>query len=573
MLKRLIKKQIQRRKYQSYDIDPDEVLLDAENLPDFDQTRLEGRIEQPISKVSFYAIIGIFLLIVILYTTQVWNLQVAQGVELRERSENNSLRHSIIFADRGVVYDRNQVPLIWNKPSENRDDFNRRVYTATSGFSHILGYGKYPQKDSSGFYFTENFEPKAGVERAYDTALAGKSGLKIIETDAQMEVVGDNTITTPEIGKNIVTTIDSRLQHIFYEKIKSVAEQVGFVGGAGAMIDVTNGDVLALTSYPEYSSSVLTEGEDNETINQQFDDPANYFLNRAARGVYTPGSIMKPFVAISALNEDVITPERKITSTKQMIIPNPYNPDNPSVFTDWKAHGPVNVKEALAYSSNVYFYQVGGGFTETGQQGVGITNLEKYYRGFGFGQGFEEDLLQGPSGTIPNPEWKAVNFDGDDWRLGDTYFTSIGQYGVQVTPLQVVRGIAGIANEGTFPRLRITKDANEDVFIPENDIASEVRSDVYKTVKSGMRDVATFGTGRGLNIPEVNMAAKTGTAELGFSKANVNSWVTGFFPYENPKYAFVIVMEQGNRNNLIGGVSVMRQILDYMRFNTTEYFE
>jgi penicillin-binding protein 2 len=509
---------------------------------------------------------------VTLYTTQVWKLQVVEGNELRERSENNSLRHSIIFADRGVVYDRNNVPLIWNSPSDEPDDFNKRVYTATSGFSHILGYGKYPQKDSFGFYFTEEFEPKAGLERAYNKKLSGRSGLKIIETNAQMEVVGDNTITDAEVGANVVTTIDSRLQNIFYEKIKSVAQEVGFTGGAGAFIDVTNGDVIALTSYPEYSSSILTEGVDEETINRQFDDSSNFFLNRAARGVYTPGSIMKPFVALAALNEGIITPEKKIVSTKRMIIPNPYNPDNPSVFTDWKAHGPVNVREALAYSSNVYFYQVGGGFPETGQRGVGITNLEKYYRGFGFGETFKEDLLQGPTGTIPNPEWKALNFDGDDWRLGDTYFTSIGQYGVQVTPLQVVRAIAGIANEGVFPELRITKDTKEKKYVPQSTIAQEIRPDVYKTVKAGMRDVASFGTGRGLNIPEVEIAAKTATAELGFSKENVNSWTTGFFPYQNPKYAFVIVMEQGNRNNLIGGVSVMRQILDWMRVNTPEYF-
>jgi penicillin-binding protein 2 len=132
-------------------------------------------------------------------------------------------------------------------------------------------------------------------------------------------------------------------------------------------------------------------------------------------------------VALAGLNEGVVSPNKEILSVKNMEVPNPYDPSNPTLFSDWKAHGYVNVFSALAYSSNVYFYQVAGGYTPTGQKGVGITKLEEYYKLFGFGSDVDDEFLGGQKGTIPNPKWKADNFDGDDWRLGDTYFTAIGQ--------------------------------------------------------------------------------------------------------------------------------------------------
>ena len=221
----------------------------------------------------------------------------------------------------------------------------------------------------------------------------------------------------------------------------------------------------------------------------------------------------------------------------------------------------------MAYSSNIYFYEVGGGFEPDNQEGVGIANIEKYLRSFGFGKGMSNELLGDITGTIPNPKWKEENFNGDPWRLGDTYFTSIGQYGLQVTPIQVARALSAIANGGKVIEPRITKDSP---MIISNTIKN-IDQDNFEIVKSGMRDAVEFGTAKGLNIPEVEIAAKTGTAELGVSKARVNSWITGFFPYQSPKYAFVVVMEQGSRSNLIGGVAVMRRVLDWMRLNDSPY--
>ncbi|MDA8611457.1 penicillin-binding transpeptidase domain-containing protein, partial [Candidatus Pacebacteria bacterium] len=551
----------------SKDINPDEIFVDSENLPEYDKHQLEGRIEKPISTKSLVGVVVAFSLLGLGYLFQVWDLQIGNGKEFYEISENNSLRHTLVFADRGIVYDRNGTALAWNEPTENPDDFSKRKYLEEKGFSNVLGYVKYPQKDSSGYYYTEEFSGFAGVEDIYNDVISGENGLKIIETNALQEVVGDNTIKNPETGSRLDLTIDADLQNRFYLAIEDIATQVGFTGGAGIIMDVTNGEINALVSYPEFDSNALTLGEDSDLISEQLNDPANRFLNRATKGLYTPGSIMKPYVAIGALNEGVVTPFTKILSTGKLVVPNRYNPDNPTIFSDWKAHGSVDVREALAYSSNVYFYEVGGGFEQDNQEGIGINKLEEYYRSFGFGKPIKDDFLNGPSGTIPNPKWKEENFDGDPWRIGDTYFTSIGQYGLQVTPIQVARAVSALANNGKVIEPKIVKNSP---LILSNSI-TDVDKEHFETVKAGMRDTVVFGLAKGLDIPEIEVAAKTGTAELGVSKARVNSWVTGFFPYESPKYAFVVVMEQGSRTNLVGGVAVMRQLLDWIRFEKPQY--
>lgn len=560
---------MRQKKYSGKDINPDEIFLDSENLPKYDQYQFEGRLEKPISKKAVFGVIIFFIFIICIYSFKAWSLQVARGQEFADISAENTLRHTLVFADRGIVYDRNNIPLIWNESTSDLESFSLRKYISKSGFGNLLGYVKYPKKDSAGFYYTESFEGMGGIEQHYDHIVAGKNGLRIVETNALQEVVGNNTIQDPVSGESLYLSIDSGLQEKFYLTIEDIAKQVGFTGGAGIIMDVNTGEVLTVTSYPEYDPNVLTDGTDKEKINSLLNDSENRFLNRATRGLYTPGSIMKPYVAIAALNEGVVSPFREIISTGELVVPNPYDPSNPSIFTDWKAHGPVNVRSALAYSSNIYFYEVGGGFAPDNQKGVGITKLEEYFRTFGFGDDIDDALLGGQSGTIPNPEWKAENFDGDEWRVGDTYFTSIGQYGVQVTPMQVIRAVSAIANGGTL--IEPTLKLHDSVTILKN--IDNISDENFEIVKSGMRDAVLYGTAKGLNLPNVEIAAKTGTAELGVSKANVNSWAIGFFPYQNPKYAFAVVLEQGSRKNLIGGVAVMRQVLDWISIYRPEYFE
>lgn len=564
------------------EIAPDEIFLDSKNLPQFNVQQFEGRIERPIGKHAI-AFLGIFFLAVgALFIGRAWFLQVAQGDVYAKRSENNRLEHIPIFAKRGIIYDRNKKELAWNSfeagsllaatGTAQAGDISKRSYITEDGFGHILGYVSYPSKDSKGFFYQEEFIGKNGVEKTYNDLLAGENGIKLIEVDALGNVQSESSIRPPADGKDLVLSIDSRVQAKLYQITKQTAAERGFIGGAGIIMDVNTGGVLALTSFPEYSPAILSSGRDSQTISGYINSEKKPFLDRAVGGLYTPGSIVKPYVAIGALNEGIIDPEKKILSTGQISIPNPYFPDIKSVFMDWKAHGWVNMREALAASSNVYFYEIGGGFE--GQQGLGIYNIGKYTKMFGLGQKTGIDLPGEEEGTIPSPEWKAENFNGEAWRIGDTYHTAIGQYGFQVTPVQMVRAVAAIARGGVLvtPRVLARVDGDDSEISPK-ETNIDIRGDYFTVIQEGMRKVVLGGTGSALNTFGVSVAAKTGTAELGTAKKFVNSWVTGFFPYETPRFAFAVVMERGSRENLVGASYVMRSLLDWMVANTPEYMK
>jgi len=546
------------------EIDPEDIFMDSQNLPGFDKDQFEGQIEKPISKNTILFLGLVFILMGFVFVGKVWNLQVANGLEYAKQSEENLIRQKVIFSDRGTIYDIVGNPLAWNE-TDSEQEFSVRKYESGLGLSNLLGYVSYPKKDSAGFYFDTDIKGVDGIENIYNDLISGENGLQIIEVNALNDVVKEGITRKPQHGKDITLTIDSDVQKHFSDSIINIINQSGFAGGGGVIMDVFNGDILALASYPDYDSNILSDGNNKDEIAEYVQDANNPFLNRIVDGLYTPGSIVKPFMGIAALTEGVITPNQEILSVKNLVIPNPYNPDNPSIFTDWKAHGYVDIKRALAMSSNVYFYQVGGGYEDL--EGLGIARIEEYMRKFGFGEPITTLEFDGPAGTIPNPKWKQEIFD-DIWRLGDTYFTSIGQYGFQVTPLQVVRAVSAIANEGTLIEPRILADATASVNIKRQ---IDIPNKNFEIIKEGMREVVLSGTGKGLSYPDFEIAAKTGTAELGVSKARVNSWVTGFFPYDNPRYAFVIVLEKGERSNLIGGVAAARGFFDWLKFNKSEY--
>lgn len=565
-----LKRVLHKRKRRTYkDIAPDEIFLDARNLPQFDVYQFEGRLEKPISGKAFSIFGAICLLVAVIFLSKFSSLQIVHGAFYRERSENNKLKQNLIVAPRGIILSREGEALAWNQKPEDGSsyDFPLRQYIKAPGFSNLMGFVKYPAKDKSGFYYEEEFVPKDGAELYLNEILAGRNGLELVETSVDGTVISQSVIKPPKEGENAAVSIDSRVQKKLYQTMEGLAAQVGFQGGAGIMMDVHSGEILAMTSFPEYDSQTMTEGKDVEKIESYYQNANNPFLNRAISGLYTPGSIIKPFLAFAALQENIISPEKEIVSTGQLVIPNPYNPENPSIFKDWKAHGAVDMRRAIAVSSDVYFYEIGGGFEN--QKGLGVENIKKYLEAFGFTKktGFDTKLEE--TGVIPNPEWKEKTFS-EIWRLGDTYNTAIGQYGMQITPIQAVVATAALANGGRLVTPSILFTSTSTVAYGKK-IDGEEKN--FQVAREGMRLSATEGTAAGLNISAVKIAGKTGTAELGARKQFVNSWVIGFWPYENPKYAFAVVMERGPASNLVGATYVMRQVLDWMTINTPEYLE
>jgi penicillin-binding protein 2 len=565
MITRIFKKN--KIKSKNTFVEPDEIFLDSKNIQNFDRQQFEGRIERPIPKKTIWILGSIFLLFTIICGGRLAYLQIQKGQIYLKRSQNNVLEKAIIFTDRGIIYDRNKVELAWN---ENTDETSLPIRAYLSpGFSHILGYVSYPSQDSSGNYWQGEFIGKDGLEKQYNDSLKGENGSKIIETDAVGKIYSENIVDTPKQGTDLVTTVDSRIQKELFTLIQNLSASRTFTGGAGVIMNAQNGEIITSTSFPEYNSETLSLGKDTATINSYITDSRKVFLNRDISGLYVPGSIVKPFFALGALNEGIIDPNTKILSTGSISIPNPYFPDQKTVFKDWKVNGWVNMMQAIAVSCDVYFYEIGGGYQN--QKGLGIANLEKYAQLFGFGSTTGIDLPGEKQGTIPSPAWKAVNFKSDPtWRIGDTYHTAIGQYGFQVTPMEMVRAVAAIANQGKLltPHLVLNDTQKENEFTTLNFSQAD-----FSVVQEGMRDAVATGTASALNVPYVEVAAKTGTAQLGVSKNKVNSWVVGFFPYQNPKYAFAIMMEAGPNTNEVGASSVMRQLLDWMSVNTPEYFK
>ena len=574
------------------EVEPDEIFLDSKNLPKFDTQQFEGRIERPIPKITILSLGLFFILIGIIILGRLSFLQIIKGEAYFNLGENNSLSITPIFSDMGVIYDRYQTELVWNDLSQRSQLFPGRFYTNLVGFSNLLGYVSYPTKDKAGFYWQEDIIGKSGLENYYNEILKGTNGSKILETNVLGETQSESIINPPIHGNNIFLTIDSQIQEKLFELIANFSEDYSFTGGAGIIMDINNGELIALVSFPEYDSEVLSKGSDQEKINQYLQDDKKPFLFRGVTGAYTPGSIIKPFLALGALNEEIINPSKKILSTGSISIPNPYFPDQESVFKDWKAHGWVDMKQALAVSSNVYFYEIGGGFEN--QKGLGISNIEKYLQLFGFGEETKIDFPGEISGTIPTPEWKKLNFNGDSWRLGDTYHTAIGQYGLQVTPLQMARATAILANNGVliYPHLLLkNNDVALDSVLQNRESSTQllimsrksqgnkeienlnIKEEYFKTVKEGMRQAVTTGTANSLNISGVKVAAKTGTAQLGSAKKYVNSWVIGFFPDDNPKYSFTVLMENGPEYYSTTASHVMRDLLNWMTINTPEYLE
>lgn len=550
------------RRKKKYELDPDEIFLDSSNPSGFDQSRLEGKLERPIEHSTFTGIGFVAVLMFLALMVQAANLQVVQGEAYAERSERNRLRPEVLFAERGAVVDRNGEALIYNE--EGEDGFVRRVYEYP-GFSHLLGYVSYPKKDSSGNFYETEIKGLNGVEEAMDDVLSGENGTLLVEENAHGDLQSSGTVKPAEKGETVTLSIDARAQRAFASSVAELADSIPFMGGSAILMDVQTGEVHALVSYPEYDPNVLSSGGPSDVIASYQTNSRRVYLDRAVSGLYTPGSIIKPMEVAGAISDGVVSPSWSIVSTGSISIPNPYDPSRPSIFKDWKAHGWVDARRAVAVSSDVYFYAIGGGYGDL--KGLGIERLKYWYDAFGFTSPTGIELSGEATGFVPTPAWKEERF-GDPWRLGDTYNTSIGQYAMQITPLAAARGVAAVANGGKLVKPTLVKDA------PLQGQSIQISQDALRVAQEGMRMATTEGTGIGLNaLPFVKVASKTGTAQLGVNNEFYNSWAVGYFPYDKPKYAFVVVMERGPSTNSVGGIYVTYQALSKLHQTAPEYFE
>ncbi len=562
------------RKRRIQEIAPEDIFLDSTNLPQSDSTQFEGRLQRPVPVRSIFMIGVVFTLVIGSFGFRAFSLQVAHGDTYASISKENTLDHSLLFATRGLILDRTGTELAWNSPqvdatSTSSTTYALRSYTTLPGFSVLLGFVQYPKADAKGEWWREEYSGVSGIERSYNNRLSGKNGSTIVEEDALGGIERTNIIEPPDNGEDLRLSIDASVQSKLFSLLSAHAQAQGFLGGAGVIMDVRTGEILALTSFPEYDNQAFTDG-DRTAIAQASQSARSPMLDRAVSGLYAPGSIVKPIFAAAALNEHLISPDKQILSKGQLTLPNPYDPAHPSIFRDWAVHGWIDMRTALAVSSDEYFYTIGGGFG--GQAGLGVAKLDEYARRFGLASTTGIALVGEEDGVIPTPEWKAQVFGAEDpWRIGDTYHTAIGQYGFQLTPIQAVRYTAAIANGGRLMKPQLLASSTPEY----TDVG--IGDEYLQIVREGMRLAVTStrsdATVKFFNISGIKLAAKTGTAQIGAHNEYMNSWSIGFWPADNPHYAYAVVLERAKAGTPSGAAPGMLPFFQWLIAEHPEYLQ
>ncbi len=379
-------------------------------------------------KARVFPFIVVLIITFLILWVRLFYLQIVRGAKNQALAENNRIKINKIPAGRGVIYDRNDQVLARNRP-EGRD------YVYKEALAHVLGYvGESDKPDLKGVIVG-----KTGIERQCDDLLRGKDGGVLVETDANGKVIREIKKQDSEPGKSITLTLDEGLQKKAFEALKNRK-------GAVVVADPNTGEILSLVSSPSFDPNDFILKK--PSLSQILTDPDQPLFNRAISGEYPPGSTFKIITSIAGLEEGKIDASTLVEDTGEIKV-------GGSTFGNWyfiqygKTEGQVNLIKAIKRSNDIFFYHVG--------EWVGITKLITWAKYFGLGQNLGIDLPGEANGLLPTPEWKKQT-KLEDWYLGDTYITAIGQGNVQLTPLQVNHAAAIIAANGKACQPHLLKD-------------------------------------------------------------------------------------------------------------------
>lgn len=448
------------------------------------------------------------------------------------------------------------------------ESFQRR-YRDPEALSHLLGFvGRVSAEDltARADLAEEETIGKNGIELFYDAYLRGSAGKKIVEVDSRGAETRFRLTESPRPGAELTLTIDGALQEKAYALVRGYTEMQK--GASIVALDPATGAVRALVSAPGFDANRFGNGMPQKEFSAILRDPLTPLFNRAVSGEFPSGSTIKPVIAGAALEEELVDPEKKIYDPGYLDIPNPYRAGAYSRFVGWRpgGHGWVDFYDALAYSVNVYFYRIGGGYKE--QKGLGIGRIKQYAEAFGLGSLSGIDLPGEKPGSIPDPEKKKkAEPENPDWRIGDTYNVSIGQGGIRVTPLQMASLTAALANGGTLWTPYILDTARgEDGSLAEERSPRAIRDHILQQealaeVKKGMRGTVTYGTARQLREVPVAVAAKTGTAESAPGK-KPHAWVIAYAPVEQPEIAVAVMVEYAGEGSTVA-VPITTELLKW----------
>ncbi|ELZ6452910.1 penicillin-binding protein 2, partial [Campylobacter jejuni] len=442
------------------------------------------------------------------------------------------------------------------------DPVVKRKYPFGKLASHIIGYvGKANLQDvqENEIAKLSNYTGKSGIERYYNDILQGEKGTRVYKVNALNQEV-EQLSHTPAMSNDIELTIDIELQSYLTSLFEGNA-------GAAIIMNVNDGSILAAGSFPEYDLNPFVTGisfKDWDELSNSLDHP---FTNKLINGYYPPGSVVKMGVGLSFLNSKNISPSTQYVCNGSIELGGRF-------FRCWNrsGHGPVDLKHAIKYSCDVYFYN--------GSLQVGIDQISETLSRIGFGAKTGVDLPSEFVGTLPSKEWKMQRYR-QSWFQGDTLNTAIGQGNFLATPMQIARYTAQIAKGGeVIPHfLKSIENNNTTIENQMDENKKEIFTLFEKSqlpyIRDAMYAVANEQGGtsyRYLHNLDVKVAAKTGTAQVvGFSQTDKNrvdekqfeyytrshAWLTSYAPYSKPKYVVTVLLEHGGRN-ITSGATVAK---------------
>jgi penicillin-binding protein 2 len=548
----------------------------------------------------------IFVVLFLVLFARLFFLQVIEGYYYRYLSDNNRTKSVVIHAPRGIIFDRNGIPLVYNLPGfreqvngktvflsqdealnliaqgkNNLEIDSLREYPFKDDFAHVLGYIGQISKDelsSQAFagYASGDIIGKTGIEQEYEAKLKGTDGKQLFEVDARGNLTRKLGQDDPIPGENITLTLDAKLQQAVFDAMKDVKK-------GAAIVSTPNGEILALISKPSFDPNLFTMGQSYKisssgsylTVSDVLLDSQNQpLLDRAIGGVYPPGSTFKLIVASSGLMNNIIDENWEVQDTGVVTL-------GAFSFSNWYytgyggMDGMVNVIKGIKRSNDIFFYKLA--------EKVGVDKVSETATKFGLGEKLGIDLQGEASGTVPTPEWKLKNI-GEQWYLGDTYHYGIGQGYLLTTPLQVNVWTQIIANGGTLYLPHLLK--NQASVVKASNLLNEKSTAL---IKEGMVEACSPGgvawplfsyaiknaklpiDGKNIlgldpasgsaDMRHVVLACKTGTAENGGDNTLAHAWITVFAPAYNPQIVITVLSENSGEGSNVAG-PIAKQILD-----------
>lgn len=432
--------------------------------------------------------------------------------------------------------------LIWSSP--RRCYLNKEVGSHVTGYVGRIGKVEFVKLRDYG-YKIQDLVGKAGIEKYYDAYLKGEDGGIQIEVDASSREVRRLGFREPRKGKDLQLTIDLGLQRFVDMLLKEKK-------GACIIMDAKTGQILTLASSPEFDPNIFTLGTDRER-SRLLNDKGSPLLNRAIACSYPPGSTFKIVVATAGVATGAV--KEKTSFICKGVFKLGWRK-----FNCWKesGHGRQNLIEGLTHSCNIFFYNLG--------RALGAEQLHRYALKFGFGNLAGIDLPEEAKGLVPGPLWKRLVIK-EPWYEGDTINYSIGQGFLLVTPIQMLRAVTIIANEGYAPCPYLVERIEDKDVSRKKSYLLRLRQGVFATIKKGMFNVVndTTGTGQYAKVKGLKIAGKTGTAQPG-TPGDTHAWFAGYIPADSPRISFVIFLEhggQGGRNP----AHMTRTIATYLKEN------